>query len=195
MPFGGKWDLSFGQQPPERRIAVLAGRRIDGSGQSSERFPQRMTSIVSQRLESKFKEYQVGLLVCSAACGADLVALEIAIRRGIDFKIVLPYAADKFRRTSVIDRPGEWGEIFDKVVYYADKRGNLINLNLGSEGEKAFSLTTHSLFDTAHSLMSGLPPFAFVVWEGRPRSGPDATAEFKKIAEDRHLEIIQVLTV
>ena len=63
---------------------------------------------------------RAAVLVCSVACGADLVALEAAERLGRRRRIVLPFAAERFRMTSVTDRPGDWGPMFDRMIAAAD---------------------------------------------------------------------------
>jgi hypothetical protein len=36
---------------------------------------------------------------------------------------VLPFAPERFRITFVVDRPGDWGEVYDRVI--ADATGDL----------------------------------------------------------------------
>jgi hypothetical protein len=43
----------------------------------------------------------VDSLVCSAACGADLNALEIALERDLSVDVILPTDRETFRQTSV----------------------------------------------------------------------------------------------
>src|SRR6476646_7796432 len=58
--------------------AALAGRRIDAADSEKSRFPLANVSLVRDRLRELFIKRGVDTLVCSAACGADLVALEVA---------------------------------------------------------------------------------------------------------------------
>ena len=55
--------------------------------------------------------------VSSAACGADLLLLDIAGGMHVPRYIFLPSDPEKFRISSVTDRPGDWGEIFTKVLH------------------------------------------------------------------------------
>ena len=50
----------------------------------------------------------MSVLVCSAACGADLIALQAAGRVSLRRRIVLPFEPSRFRDSSVVDRPGDW---------------------------------------------------------------------------------------
>ena len=61
-------------------------------------------------------EKGVRVLVCSAASGADLLALGVASEMGIRRRVLLPFARALFRETSVADRPGDWGERYDRVL-------------------------------------------------------------------------------
>ena len=97
-------------------VVALAGRRIDLPEAQVSRFPLENVQEVGRRIcEALYKMHAVAL-VCSAACGADLVALEQAKQLGLRRRIVLPFAPEKFRETSVVDRPGDWGPLYDQQV-------------------------------------------------------------------------------
>jgi hypothetical protein len=67
--------------------------------------------LVRRRIVDLLAEEHTEALVCSAACGADLIALEEAERLGLRRRIVLPFSPRQFRETSVTDRP-EIGDLF-----------------------------------------------------------------------------------
>jgi hypothetical protein len=73
---------------------------------NSPRFPLEAVPTVRRRLADLLAKERAVALVCSAACGADLVALEEAERLGLRRRIVLPFPPERFRKTSVTDRPG-----------------------------------------------------------------------------------------
>src|ERR1700730_18749721 len=85
--------------------------------------------LVRRRIVDLLAEEHTEALVCSAACGADLIALEEAERLGLRRRIVLPFAAKRFRETSVIDRPGDWGPVFDRLIYSAEAARDLVALD------------------------------------------------------------------
>src|SRR5438552_4042532 len=93
-------------------IVALAGRRIDAEGAPA-RFPLDQAPRVRERLDALLLELRPAALVCSAACGADLLALEAAAALNIPARIVLPFEPGRFRTSSVVDRPGDWGPRFD----------------------------------------------------------------------------------
>jgi hypothetical protein len=47
-------------------------------------------------------------VVCAAACGADLLLLDVAGKMHIQQIVLLPSDPETFRKGSVTDRPGDW---------------------------------------------------------------------------------------
>jgi hypothetical protein len=136
-------------------------------------------------------------LISSAACGADLLALEEAGLLGIRRKIVLPFSRAKFRSTSVVDRPGNWGPLYDKVVEEVEVQGDLIVLEPGLE-DGAYVKTNHTIIEKAIALGHDLKyaVAAVRVWEGKSRGTGDLTEEFGLYAKKRGITLIEdVLTV
>src|SRR5690242_3473732 len=107
---------------------ALAGRRIDPPDGELPRFPLATVPLVLDRLRALFVERGADTLVCSAACGADLVALDVSGALGMRRRVVLPFDAAKFRETSVTDRPGDWGPLYDRIVEAARRAGDLVAL-------------------------------------------------------------------
>src|SRR5438270_11295822 len=120
------------QDEPRKAVIALAGRRIDAPDAKATRFPLDAVPLVHQRLRELFRQEQADALVCSAACGADLIALDEAGRLGIRRRIVLPFAPDRFRETSVIDRPGGWCPLFHPLMDEAGKAGQVVVLDAGN---------------------------------------------------------------
>src|SRR5688500_16210252 len=111
-------------------VVALAGRRVDADDAAVARFPLARIRVVAGRLRTVFGALHCTTLVCSAANGADLVALYVARERGIRVRIVLPFAVARFRALSVVDRPGGelWGWLFDDLVREARAAGDLVVL-------------------------------------------------------------------
>ena len=99
-----------------KTIVALAGRRIDAPGSSVRRFPFDRINQVRAELQLLFEQENVVFLVCSAACGADLIALDLAQKTGLGYLIILPFSVKRFRKSSVVDRPGDWGFLFDQIM-------------------------------------------------------------------------------
>jgi hypothetical protein len=202
LPVGG-----FGQQtakqPSKRKanaVIALAGRRIDAPGTDPTRFPLENVSIVRERLAALFSAEHAKALVCSAACGADLIALEEAKRFGLRRRIVLPLPPKRFRDSSVIDRPGNWGPMFDRLVAEAEAAGDLVVLDSGGDGAAAYAAANQRIIDEAQALArstsDGTPLrlVAVIVWERSARPGTDASGELLGLATQAGFEERSVLT-
>src|SRR5687768_14398964 len=109
-------------------IVALAGRRIDATDAKTTAFPSALADSVKARLITGLHAAHATHLVSSGACGADLLAMQAAKESGIDKTMILPFDAETFRTTSVTDRPGDWGVIFDELVMELKKSGRLIEL-------------------------------------------------------------------
>ena len=115
-------------------IIAVAGRRIDAAEAETPRFPLENVALVGRRLDARFEREGATAMVSSAACGADLVALMVAGRRGIRRRLVLPFGREKFRETSVTDRPGDWGPMYDQVLAELDPTRDVVTLEGGAAG-------------------------------------------------------------
>lgn len=174
-------------------VAVLAGRRIDPADVKEPRFPLAESENVARKLLRHFRKEQIKRLTCSAACGADILALEVAEKLAIPATLVIPFSSNIFRSVSVTDRPGEWGDRFDRLVSAARLRGDLVELGLDVNDKNAFTATNELIVQSANTL--GVRRLAFVVWEGQTRGQTDATADFLSRALSLGFERRTVLTM
>ena len=193
-------------------IVTLAGRRIDDVRSGAVRFPLEQVGAVARRLRTLFQSLQARSLVCSAANGADLVALHVAGELGMRCHVVLPFSTTRFRRGSVTDRPGGelWRWIFDDVVSRARANHDLVLLNRrGKDDAAAFAAVNDRIITEALRIASQrrarLPAVesrasrgvrneivAVVVWEGRPKRKGDVTAAFADAARTAGLRVRSV---
>ena len=199
---------SFGQQaakdllnPEVKAVVALAGRRIDAPDTDPPRFPLKNMSIVRERLAELLSKEPAAALVCSAACGADLIALEEAERLGLRRRIVLPFSPKRFRETSVTDRPGDWGPLFDRLIAAAEAAGDLVVLDIaGGDDVAAYAAANKAIIHEAEALAqaaSNTAPLrlvAVIVWEGSARVGSDASGELRNLAVQAGFEERSVLT-
>jgi hypothetical protein len=172
---------------------ALAGRRIDPAEAQAPRFPLGNAATVCERLRITLIDQRARALVCSAACGTDLLGLEAAGTLGLRRVIVLPFAVERFRSVSVVDRPGEWGPLFDRMVAEVGAAGDLIVLPGGASDEESFAAANERILDEAGRL-GGSQVRAMVAWEGAPRGTDDATAAFLRAARARGYETIEIST-
>ena len=183
-------------------VVALGGRRIDAEPTSTARFPFDQVDRVGMEIADRLRRTRAVALVCSAACGADLIALETAHQMGLPTRIVLPFSATRFRETSVVDRPHPefWGSMFDRATSAARAHGDLIELD-AVEADDAYSMANGVIIREARKLAGVKNPerslrlIALVVWEGASRGPDDNTNKFVQLAQESGFRIEQVLTL
>jgi len=177
-------------------IVALAGRRIDAPDAEEKRFPLEMEEIVYVRVRNFFHNNKIEILVSSAACGADLLAQKAARELEIERHIILPFGRERFRETSVTDKPGDWGKLFDEICDEAERKGNLIVLNgFEDDEENAYSAVTSEILKHAKSLEPEKESvLAVAIWEGKAKGESDETARFIEMAKAQNITIKEILT-
>ena len=191
---------SAAEAPRRGPVVALAGRRIDAGDEG--RFPLPNVPFVEERISNLLRARGARALVCSAACGADLLALAAAEALGLRRRVVLPFAPERFRESSVIDRPGDWGPAYDRIIDAVTRTSDLVVLAGTDEGGVAYAAANERILDEAMRLANvGAAPtispeiaFAVIVWDGRSRGDDDATERFAASARRRGLVVEEVLT-
>jgi hypothetical protein len=172
-------------------VVALAGRRIDAPDTAPPRFPLENVAAVRQRIADLLAAERVTDLVCAAACGADLIALEEAGRLGLRRRIVLPFAAERFRETSVTDRPGDWGPVYDQMIAAVAAQGGIVVCDpVEGDDEAAYAAANHAIIREAQAQAqvqartSGEDArrLVVIVWEGAERATTDASGELRRLA-------------
>jgi hypothetical protein len=181
-------------------VVALVGRRIDPEPTLTPRFPFDQVNRVRIEIADQLRRSHAISLVSSAACGADLVALQTAQEMRLRTRIILPFSAARFRESSVVDRPRPefWGDMFDRVAGVARADGNLVELDM--EADDAYSAANAIIIDEARKLTDvkdhgPLSLIALVVWEGASRGADDNTYKFVKLARHSGFRVEQVLTL
>jgi hypothetical protein len=177
-------------------VIALSGRRIDAVDAKEPRFPLANVDLVRLRIRSMLKAQAARVLVSSAACGADLIALLEADSLGLTSRIVLPSTREHFKRRSVADRPGDWGAIYDKVMDAASANGNLVLMNQTSPKPDYF-LGSQAILGEAVTFAKklGTAAGAVLVWNGISRGNHDVTEEFGEEARKRGLPVVEISTL
>lgn len=179
-------------------VVALAGRRVD-AGNALARFPAKRVPIVRDRVYAFLIERKAAAIVCSAACGADLLALSAAGELGLRRRVVLPFAPERFRETSVIDRGRDWGSAYDRVIGTVSAANDLVVLENTGEGTESYARTNLAILDEAQFLAArtGTPQtvLAAIVWDGAVRGPNDLTALFEAEARARGLDVFEIPTL
>jgi hypothetical protein len=192
----GRTSLSISDAAGQLSVIALAGRRVDAPDAKQVRFPPRNVPIVEEKIRKCFQK-GVGVLVCSAACGSDLLALGVAGDLGIRRRVVLPFARSLFYETSVGDRPGDWGECYNRVLDEVERQRDLVILGYEQADPTAYTRTNAAIVDEALKVAKeeGRPAGALVVWDGRSRGTEDLTAHFLDEARGKGMPLLEVLTL
>lgn len=178
-------------------VIALAGRRIDAQKAETARFPQENVPQVRSRIDHWMAQHHIDTLVCSAACGADLLALDVAGKLGIRRYVVLPFPREQFRVVSVVDRGEEWGGLFDDICDDVEAKGDVMVLGYALENETAYIETNHVILELAMSRGAELtqPVRAVLVWDGMSRGKDDVTLAFQQEARERGLAVEEISTL
>jgi hypothetical protein len=176
-------------------VVAAAGRRIDADDADVSRFPLEHVERTRRRIRDTLIARGATVVISSAACGADLLALTEAGDLQLRRRAVLPFAPERFVQTSVIDRPGGWALVFDETLRQLRATGDLIILS-EPPGDGAYTAASETILDEAERIAreNGDRPAALVIWDGRVRPGLDHTKQFRDSAERRGFQIVEVLT-
>jgi hypothetical protein len=177
-------------------IFALAGRRIDLPDAEPGRFPLRNVELVQSRLRALFERQPGGTVVCSAACGADLLALGTAGVLGWRRRVILPFDRNRFRGTSVTDRPGDWGTLYDLILDEVEPAGDLL-IEPAPAGTDAYAFASTGVLKEAGRLAAASDEgqMAVVVWDGRDRGPGDLSKGFATAAQKQGLTVLHVSTL
>jgi hypothetical protein len=181
---------------PNGTILAVAGRRIDAEGAEEQRFPPGNEVMVAARMRKMMVSAAARAVVCSAACGADILALEIAAQLGLGRRVVLPFPREQFRSVSVADRGEDWGRRFDMVLRQLEAK-DILELNVEGSNNEAYARVNGLILDEAAAWAShtNRRALAAVVWNGLSRGASDMTEAFRRLAVDRKLEAVFVSTL
>jgi hypothetical protein len=173
-------------------VIVSAGRRVDAPDAQTPRFPAGNVNAVRQKIAAFFTKESPSAVVCSAACGTDLLVLEVAGQARVMREVLLGAEPAVFRKESVTDRPGDWGEMFDKVMRTA--KVEVLKLPAGQEG---YLQTNLDLLDRAEALAKKYETSvkALVIWNGQSRGSDDVTGHFLEQAKRRGIAVTQISTL
>jgi len=176
-------------------VIVLAGKRIDAVDSETPRFPLDHVDAVKAEIRAIFRKLKPQALVCSAANGADLLALDVARELQIPAYVVLPFDREAFRESSVVDRPGAWGPLFDELVDDAERQSRLTVMEPTGDNHDAYLDAVNTMLAMAAELSGrtadGQPATspgaitAVVVWNGESRGSRDVTVYFISEAQKR----------
>jgi hypothetical protein len=175
-------------------VAALAGRRIDPEEATSVRFPASNILRVQAEIERVLLLDNIDLLVCAAASGADLLALEVAQRLKIKCRVVLPFNAKRFRSTSVVDRSEAWGSLYDSIIAVVEAADDLVVIDRKLSDDEAYKHATNVILAQAKAAANPNKATAIIVWDGKSRGRNDYADQFRRLARTEGMKERVILT-
>jgi|SRR5580704_2064963 hypothetical protein len=176
-------------------IIATAGRRIDPPNASPARFPLANRDAVRERVRAALLEYGATGIVASGACGADLLAQDVVRELQLPHRrMILPFTPDAFRDSSVTDRPGGWGPLFDDLLAELTARGDVVILAQDPGGDAAYAAVNEVILAEADRIAGASVPLVLLIWDGISRGDGDLTADLGIKARERSWPIAEVLT-
>lgn len=82
-------------------IAIFSGHMFDTADRAEPRFPLSLKDAAAEAIGAYIDEANIKIAYSSAACGGDLLFCREILNRNLELNIVLPFAAEDFRRSSV----------------------------------------------------------------------------------------------
>jgi len=145
---------------------------------------------VEDGIRTVIDDFNPGIGYSSAACGSDILFLELMQERKTETNVVLPFELDDFLKVSV-DFAGEhWSDRAQKVLGRCSQRVQ------ATEGKY---LGDDLLFDYANHVIMGkallrssileTDPVLLAVWEPSSKAATGGTSDFVKTWESKHLPV------
>lgn len=101
-------------------VLVYSGHMLDHPSRSTVRFPAALEGAVRHALRERLQRLRPLAAYGSAACGSDLLFLELVQQLGGETHIVLPFPPEEFRSVSVDFAGADWPRRFQRAIAAAD---------------------------------------------------------------------------
>lgn len=173
-------------------VIVEAGRRVDAPDATAARFPSKNVPEVRKKIKHFLKREKPSAIVCSGACGADLLLLNAGGDMHISRYILLPSEPEEFRKSSVTDRPGDWGDLYTKALQTS--KVEVLKL---PEGQEGYLETNVKLLDKAQAVAAEQKTTVqvLVIWNMQSRGPDDVTNHFLEQAKLRKIPVVEISTL
>ena len=174
-------------------VLVYTGHMIDRDDRAATRFPAAIEPAVREAVREALAADPPVAAYGSAACGADLLCLEVVRELGGETHVVLPFPPAEFRRASVDFAAGDWGERFDRALAAAD------SVTIASDHRASGSAAT---FEYANLILTGMGRLradvldtdlrALAVWDPAAEGSAGGAASVVAMWRRRGLAVEQV---
>src|SRR4051812_7728548 len=102
-------------------IIVYGGCQADEPGRDTPRLPTDAAEVMFVRVRGLLQSLEPKCLVGALASGADIVFARAVLAEGIPLKVLLPFDAATFRKTSVEPAGEPWIGHYDRIITTTDK--------------------------------------------------------------------------
>ncbi|MBV9191197.1 MAG: hypothetical protein JO292_11840 [Betaproteobacteria bacterium] len=169
-------------------VVVFTGHMMERPGQRMPLFPGYLEAGVHATISDRLARIAPLAVYGSAACGVDLLCLEVAHRLGAETHIVLPFPAAEFRAVSVDFAGGDWGVRFERALDAADS----VTIASGH-----YARDSSASFEYANLMFTGMgrlraetldaPLRALAVWDRAAAGEPGGSASLVRFWEAQGL--------
>lgn len=164
---------------PEPLALVFTGHMIDLPGRSRPRFPPELADAAGIEIERRILRHTSGLNTASVkgfaslARGGDILFHEICRKLGFATEIMLPFAPDRFLKTSVEGvEAGRWPQRFEKLWRETPPaRRHVLGL---PQSSGAFSICNERILERARQYGAVQ---LIALWDRGGGDGPGGTAD------------------
>jgi len=171
-------------------IVAFTGHMIDSPTRKTPRFPSAIEERVKDAIAAALDEFNPGIGYSSAACGSDILFLELMQERKAETNIVLPFEIDDFLRVSVNFAGERWKERAREVISRSSQRVQATEGKyLGDD--LLFDYANHVIMGKAllRSSMLETDPVLIAVLEPSSKAATGGTFDFIQTWESKHLPV------
>ncbi|WP_140393398.1 tetratricopeptide repeat-containing protein [Leucobacter sp. 7(1)] len=145
--------------------------QADEDGREPARLPETVEDELLTRLRGLLQSLKPTRLVGALASGSDILFARAALLESIPLRVLLPFAKEDFRKTSVESRGTRWLTHFDRIV--SDTAVELVEGNHPvRETVEAFNEHNLTMLDDARALAEGTDERLWVITI-RPTPNPE----------------------
>src|ERR1051325_3650420 len=176
------------------KVLLASGHMTDAPDRVAkgreERFPERKSEAVRDRVASDLDEWEVGredLAVCGGARGADIIFAELCAERGAEVRLFLALPEDESVEESVRSPGTNWERRYEEL------RGRESVKTFGPRDDpklppgegSVFARNNLRMIEAARAEAGAAErPYALLVWDERTEGdGPGGTSDFAERVE------------
>ncbi len=172
-----------------RQVFLFSGHMIDKPDRPEPRFPADKEPAAAAAIGAQLDALNAGgedLVICSGACGGDLLFAEACLERGLRLEVYLPFEVEKFLETSVDFAGDGWRERFFAVTQHQRSRLFIMPDELGPtpEGGDPYSRVNLWMLFTAQAWGADKTRF-ICLWNGLAGDGPGGTKHLIDAVRER----------